>query len=135
MRDLLLYIHIIIALLIIALPFIINARIKRGASVKALAALCAALSWLLLIPAGMLYLIFYPATKTVIKSGSWPWVHSIIMETKEHWGLFLPLIATVAAWLVFTNKEKESRKWWLLLAILSLLLGVMGRLIKIGALK
>ncbi len=135
MRDLLLYIHIILGILIIVLPFIINARIKKGANVKALAALCAALSWLLLIPAGMLYLIFYPATKTVIKSGSWPWVHSIIMETKEHWGLFLPLIATVAAWLVFTNKEKESKKWWLLLAILSLLLGIMGRLIKIGALK
>lgn len=135
MRDLLLYIHIIIGILIIVLPFIINARIKRGANVKALAALCATLSWLLLIPAGMLYLIFYPATKTVIKSGNWSWVHSIVMETKEHWGLFLPLIATVAAWLVFTNKEKESKKWWLLLAILSLLLGIMGRLIKIGALK
>ena len=135
MRDLLLYLHIIIGLLLITLPFIINARIKRGVSVKVLSAICVALSWLLLIPAGILYLIFYPATKTVIKSGSWPWVHSIIMETKEHWGLFLPLIATVATWLVFTKKEKESRKWWLLLAILSLLLGIMGRLIKIGALK
>ena len=45
MRDLLLYLHIIIGLLLITLPFIINARIKRGVSVKVLSAICVALSW------------------------------------------------------------------------------------------
>jgi len=95
----------------------------------------AVIGWILLLPSGKLYITFYPATKTLVKAGSWPWAHSIVMETKEHWGLLLPIIATVAAGLVFTGKTKESKKWWILLIILSTLIGVMGRLVKIGALK
>mgnify|MGYP001579721332 FL=1 len=136
MRDTLLFAHIIIGLALIALPIIIIMYLNKKSSLtKPLSFVAALLSWVLLYPAGKLYLTFYPATKSVINAGSWPWVHGIVMETKEHWGLLLPIIATVAAWLVFSNKEKESRKWWTLLWILSALIGIMGRLIKIGALK
>ena len=92
----------------------------------------AAISWLLLLPAGLLYLTFYPATKTVIKAGAWPWAHSIVMETKEHWGLLLPIIATTAAFLVYSGKFRESRKWWILLIMLAALIGVMGRIVTMG---
>lgn len=90
------------------------------------------MSWLLLLPSGKLYLTFYPATKLLIKAGTRPWAHSIIMEIKEHWGLLLPMIATVAAGLILSGKNKESRKWWILLIILTLLIGVMGRIVTLG---
>ncbi|MBI4017495.1 MAG: hypothetical protein HY366_00955 [Candidatus Aenigmarchaeota archaeon] len=134
MRDLVLYAHIIIGALLILLPMWIIIEMKRPSSlVKPLATVTAVLSWLELVPAGILYLVFYPATKTLIKAGSWPWAHSIIMETKEHWGLFLPVIATTAAWLVLAGKNEESKKWWVLLAALALMIGIFGRVVKMGA--
>ena len=131
-----LFAHIILGLALIAFPIIILLYLKKQTNwLKLLSFATAAISWILLLPAGKLYITFYPATKTLIKAGSWPWAHSIIMETKEHWGLLLPIIATVAAGLIFTGKYKESKKWWILVIILSALLGVMGRIVKIGALQ
>ncbi len=135
MRDFVLFAHIILGLALIAFPILILLYLKKQPSwIKPLSFVTAAISWLLLLAAGKLYITFYPATKTLIKAGAWPWAHSVVMETKEHWGLLLPIITTVAAGLVFTGKTKESRKWWILAIILSVLLGVMGRIVKIGAL-
>lgn len=136
MRDILLFSHVIMGFLIAILGIIIilNIKNKNFSLMKPFAALAAVLSWVELFPAGYLYTVFYPATKTIIKAGAWPWAHSVIMETKEHWGLLLPVIATVAAWLVFTGKEKESRKWWALAVVLIILIGIFGRVIKMGAL-
>lgn len=132
MRDLVLYLHIIAGLSIIVLPIVMLLQEKKSTWLKPLSAITAAISWLLLLPSGKLYLTFYPATKTLIKAGSWPWAHSIFMETKEHWGLLLPIIATTAAFLVYSDKFKESRKWWILLIILAALIGVMGRIVTMG---
>src|SRR3989344_2101556 len=118
MRDLLLYLHIIAGLSVITFSIVILLQDKKSNWLKPLSAITAAISWLLLLPSAILYLMFYPATKTLIKAGAWPWAHSIIMETKEHWGLLVPVIATVAAWLVLTGKIKDSRKWWMLLIAL-----------------
>ena len=135
MRDLVLLGHIILGLALIAFSIIILLYLpKRAKWLKPFSALTAGISCLLLLPSGKLNLTFYPATKTLIKAGSWPWAHAILMETKEHWGLLLPLITTVAAGLVFSNQPKESRKWWVLAILLSVLLAVMGRLVKMGAL-
>ena len=133
MRDIVLIAHIILGLALIIIPILFLLEKKNSSYLKFLSTLSATISWLLLIPAGKLYLTFYPATKTLIKAGSKPWAHSILMETKEHWGLLLPIIATLAAGLVFMGKEKESKKWWILVMILSILLGVLGRIIKLAA--
>lgn len=134
MRDQVYFAHIIIGILIIVLSVLVLRELKKGGSLlKWLSIIAAAISWLLLVPSGILYTVFYPATKTLIKAGAWPWAHSIFMETKEHWGIVLPIIATVAVGLVLTGRVKESRKWWILLIILSALLAVMGRIIKMGA--
>ena len=133
MRDLMLYLHIIAGLSIIVLSILILLQMqKKSTWLKPLSALTAAISWLLLLPSALLYIIFYPATKTLIKAGAWPWAHSIFMETKEHWGLLIPIIATTAAGLVFTGKVKESKKWWILLLALAALIGVMGRIVTLG---
>lgn len=135
MRDLVLFAHIILGLAIVVLSVLILLELKKKKSslLKPLSGLSAVISWILLIPSGYLYINFYPATKTLIQAGAWPWAHSIIMETKEHWGILLPIAATVAAWLVFSGKTKESRRWWVLVIALSILLAVMGRVIKTGA--
>ena len=126
--------HLLLGMGLVVLPIIILVNLKEKPKwLKSLSAITAAISWLLLLPAGLLYLTFYPATKTVIKAGAWPWAHSIIMETKEHWGLLLPVIATVAALLVFDKKEEESKKWWILLLVVSFLIAIFGRIVKMGA--
>jgi len=133
MRDILLYLHIILGLALIVIPILIlNTSKKKSRLTKPLSLITAIISWVLIYPAGKLYITFYPATKTLIKAGAWPWAHSVFMETKEHWGLLLPLIATLAAGLVYSNNVKESRKWWVLLIILSVLIGIMGRIVTMG---
>jgi hypothetical protein len=133
MRDLVLYLHIILGLSLIVFPIIILLNLnKKSTFIKPLSILVAAISWIMLYPAAKLYLVFYPATKTLIKAGSQPWAHSIIMETKEHWGILLPIIATMAAGLVYSDKLKESKRWWILLIIVAALIGIMGRVITLG---
>lgn len=136
MRDLVLFAHIILGMALIALPILIIFEINKKESklLKPVSFLNAFIAGFLLIPAGKLYLTFYPATKTLIKSGPMPWAHSIIMETKEHWGLLLPLIATMSAWLVFSGKNEESKKWWILTIVISFALGIMGWIVRRGAL-
>ena len=134
MRDLAYFGHLLLGVGLVVLPIIILVNLKEKPKwLKAVSAITAAISWLLLLPAGLLYLTFYPATKTVIKAGAWPWAHSIIMETKEHWGLLLPVVATVATLLVFDGKEAESKKWWILLLVVSFLIAIFGRIVKMGA--
>ena len=133
MRDLVLFLHVISGLALIAFPIIILQYKKNATWIKLIAVLTAVISWILIFAAGKLYVVFYPATKTLIKAGSWVWAHSILMETKEHWGLLIPLIATVAAGLVVSDKLEKSRKWCILLIVLAVLSGILGRLIVMGA--
>lgn len=134
MRDQALLAHIILGFAIVALAIIILVNLKKKSPLlRQLSILTAVISWLQLIPAAILYLNFYPATKTLIKSGAWPWAHSVVMEVKEHWGILLPIVATVAALQILGNKEEESKKWWILVTILAVLLAVLGRIVKMGA--
>ena len=133
-RDIALWGHILIGSLLVILPILIRYKInQRSTIIKPLSYLTAFISWLELLPAGILYINFYPATKTLIQAGAYPWLHSIFMETKEHWGLFLPIIAMVATALVMTNKSEESKKWWGLLAVVSIFIAILGRVLKMGA--
>jgi len=134
MRDLVLYAHILIGIALVAIPiFIISESRKKSRLLKPLSFVAAALGWLTLLPSGKLYITFYPATKTLIKAGTMSWAHNVIMETKEHWGLLLPVIAAIAAGLVFSGKIKESRRWWALLAVLAASIGIMGMIVTSGA--
>ncbi|MBI2232858.1 MAG: hypothetical protein HYU56_02975 [Candidatus Aenigmarchaeota archaeon] len=135
MRDAVLFAHIILgaALAVLSIIILLEMKKRKSSILGPLSVLTAGISWFVLVPAGILYINFYPATKTLIKAGAWPWAHSIFMETKEHWGLLLPVIATVAAGMVLTGRIRESRKWWLLLIAVTVLIGVMGRVVKLGA--
>lgn len=57
------------------------------------------ISW---IAGGYYYVNYYgPNVKPIIKKGSAPWVHSIVMETKEHVFLFLPFLAILVTGIIF----------------------------------
>ncbi|MBI2137022.1 hypothetical protein HYU12_00720 [Candidatus Woesearchaeota archaeon] len=134
-KDLMLYLHVLLGVAVVALSAVMLFQLGKGKASKGVAFLAALVSWAQLLPSAITYLIFYPATKTVIKAGAWPWAHAVVMETKEHWGILIPIIATTAAGLVWIGKGKESRKWWWLLAVAAVLMGVMGRIVKMGALQ
>jgi hypothetical protein len=61
------------------------ARIRKATFVTAV---CMIAAWTL---GGYWYLHFYPADKALIMKGPWPWAHTLVMETKEHF-FFIPLI-------------------------------------------
>lgn len=127
-------IHLLLGISLIILPLIIIKGLRKKAPwVKPTALATAIISWVLLWPAGKTYLVTYPAKKAIIKAGSFPWIHLILMETKEHWGILLPLIVTIAAGLIYSGKAKESVKWWKLTFTLSIVIGILGMIVFAGS--
>ena len=96
-------------------------------------------SW---IAGGFYYVVYYGTlVKPVIKGGSAPWAHNIIMEAKEHIFLFIiPMALTVLFITLLPEGEIEKlrlRRLTLLLAgnvaALGLLIGAMGFIISAAA--
>ena len=96
-------------------------------------------SW---IAGGYYYVVYYGTlVKPVIKSGVAPWVHNIVMETKEHIFLFIIPLAMTVLFITFLNKEEMDRlnlrriALWLSLAIavIGLLVGAMGFMVSAAA--
>ena len=62
----------------------LNARPENAGRIRTaalVAAICMAGAW---ICGGYWYVHFYPADKTLILAGPWPFAHNVFMETKEH---------------------------------------------------
>jgi hypothetical protein len=97
-------------------------------------------SW---IVGGYYYVTIYgPVVKPVILGSAYPWAHSIVMETKEHIFLFIPIMAAVVTIALFSTKDfkemtKKGRTALGLLAALVFLTGFsmafLGFLISSGA--
>lgn len=99
------------------------------------------LSW---ITGGYYYLYYYgDKVKPIIKAGSYPWAHTIIMETKEHIFLFLPFVALVIAvmfYLLGSNLEQNQKikNSVIALSIITIVIGTLISLMGIiisGAVK
>jgi len=92
--------HIIIGLIgIIAFYAVWMGLLKKESNIKFLfwssfvGFLSFILSW---IAGGYYYVEYYGgAVKPVIKAGEYSWAHLIVMETKEHIFLFLPILAAL----------------------------------------
>ncbi len=96
-------------------------------------------SWL---AGGYYYVVYYGTlVKPMIKSGVTPWVHNIIMETKEHIFLFIIPLAITVLFITLLEKEDVERlklrrvTLWLsgAIAVLGLLIGAMGFMISAAA--
>ena len=97
------------------------------------------ISW---IVGGYYYVNYYgPNVKPLITEGSTPWVHTVIMETKEHVFLFLPFLAILITGIIFSYadllKSHKAKSSVLILSALIILIGLaiagMGYLISTGA--
>ena len=116
-----------------------TSRIAR-AQVAALVG-CSALLFAWLV-GGFYYVEVYGLhVKPLIKASDAAWVHSIVMEVKEHVFLFLPILATLATAMLYKYEgeliqNKDARVSIVLLAGLIFLLGFsiagMGVLISSG---
>jgi hypothetical protein len=91
---------------------------------------------------GYYYVVYYGTlVKPIIKSGVTPWVHNIIMETKEHIFLFIIPLAMTVLFITLLEKEDAERlklrrvTLWLsgAIVVLGLLIGAMGFMISAAA--
>lgn len=114
-------------------------RIRRAQFAVIIGLACLLLAWLL---GGFYYVDVYGSEiKPAIKASDAKWAHSIVMEVKEHVFLFLPILASVVAALLYKyDKEllrnSDARKSIVLLSGLIFLLGFsiagMGAIISSG---
>ena len=114
-------------------------RIKRAKIAAVVGFVCLLTAW---VVGGFYYVEVYGShIKPVIKASEARWVHSIVMEVKEHVFLFLPILATLIVALLYKYdmeliKSKDARVTIVLLAGLVFLLGFslagMGAIIASG---
>jgi hypothetical protein len=62
----------------------LNARPGNAGRIRAVALLAAVTMAAAWICGGYWYVHFYPAEKTLILAGPWPFAHNVFMEVKEH---------------------------------------------------
>ena len=103
-----------------------EARIRRARIAAGLGLACLLVAW---FAGGFYYVEVYGShVKPAIKASEVAWVHSVVMEVKEHVFLFLPVLAaTTAALLIKYNNEllhnRDARVSVAMLAGLVFLLG------------
>jgi|ETNmetMinimDraft_33_1059910.scaffolds.fasta_scaffold13758_1 hypothetical protein len=84
-------------------------------------------SWVI---GGYYYVVHYGAeVKPNIKEGAYPWAHTLIMESKEHIFLFLPVLAFLLALIMWLfeeelERDKALRKSTMTIALLTTLIGI-----------
>ena len=98
-----------------------------------------ALSWLF---GGYYYVVYYGTiVKPIIKAGTAPWAHAIVMEAKEHIFLFILPLALTAMFFTFLKRETVEamglkKSGFLLVALIvvvALTIGAMGYIISAAA--
>jgi hypothetical protein len=114
-------------------------RIRRARAAAVIGLTCLLIAW---VAGGFYYVNVYGSEiKPAIKASDAKWVHSIVMETKEHVFLFLPLLAILTTSLISRFGQelignKDARNTIILLAGLIFLLGFsiagMGAIIASG---
>ncbi|MBV21987.1 MAG: hypothetical protein QGH85_02750 [Candidatus Pacebacteria bacterium] len=76
------------------------------------------------ITGGYYYVVYYGSNvKPIIKEGPTPWVHSVIMEAKEHIFLFLPALSFVVLLTLWLKGDrlKENKRLCNTLALVALI--------------
>lgn len=106
-----------------------RAGLRRLKTIVQVATIASLISCVIL--AISLYMVFYPPAKKVIKEGPRPWMHSIVMETKEHFGLLVPLVLFSASSLIGHYSEtliegKDEKRAVMTLLVIALVLILLG---------
>lgn len=111
--------------------------LRRAKLAAFLAVIAEFLSWGC---AAAYYLTHYPGVRDVIKKGAMPWAHTVILETKEHVFMFIPILALAAyfviVWLMKNEDEKVrgALKWLsALILIMCFAMAGMGYIVSMTA--
>ena len=92
--------------------------------------LAAAAMWVAYLIGGWWYVTLYPADKTIILKGPWPFAHNFFMETKEHLVILLLLLTTylpiVANSNLAANQSARKLTRWVAAMIVLLALTMEG---------
>lgn len=87
------------------------------------------------------YLTHYQqAVKGVIKESNWPWAHGVILETKEHIFMFIPLLAVAGYFAIVQlqkandNNLRKAMKWIsMVIFLMAFLMAGMGFIVSLVA--
>lgn len=84
-----------------------NAGVLRARGAALIGTVLFFTAWLV---GGVYYVVQYGGViKPVIEQGTWPWTHSIFMETKEHIFLFLPFLSFATFVQIWQGAERLER--------------------------
>ena len=73
---------------------VLNAGPANLPRIRKMSLAAAVFMWLAFVIGAYWYVVLYPADKTVILKGPWPFAHAYFMETKEHLVIMLLLLVT-----------------------------------------
>ncbi len=97
------------------------------------------LSWIVMagivlsfILGGYWYVIHYSADKEIIKAGSWPWAHNIVMEVKEHIFFMLLILSGFLTLILSSLKTVDDFKYLRLAKSVSALIVLLGLMMEAG---
>jgi hypothetical protein len=62
-----------------------------------------------LIAGGYWYVVYYAADKAIILKGAWPFAHSLVMETKEHFFFATLILSILLPIVVYSNDLITNR--------------------------
>jgi len=138
MTSLLIPFHVLTGVAGSLLPFLIileltksfkKISVKKIRIVAALSLIFLVLSWII---GGLYYVNVYGSTVKPAIQKTQPWIHAILMESKEHIFLFMPFLAALMNVLVWIDLKKSSeliRGIALMLTIFGLYMVVAGWMI------
>lgn len=73
------------------------------------------------------YVVYYgTSVKPIIKSGSYPWAHAVLMEGKGHIFLILPFIAITITFALYVLRKKPEQRLKRAVTFLSTTLVILG---------
>lgn len=82
------------------------------------------ISW---VSSAYYYVTYYgKAVKPIILSGTYPWAHQIVMESKEHIFILLPFLAVTIWMLIQLLKKQEDASFKMVFTILTLVTLLLG---------
>jgi len=90
---------------------------------------CTVFMFAAMILGGFWYLNYYPEGKELIKAGSLPWAHAIIMESKEHIFFLLMIAALILPFSVLDQKRRDGKGSGIIVA-LGLIIFVLGMMME-----
>jgi uncharacterized membrane protein YwaF len=116
----------------------LNASQANQTRIRWISRAAAAFMWGAFVVGGYWYVAFYPADKSIILKGPWPFAHEYFMETKEHLVIMLLLLVTylpiAASNNLAANKNARRLVLWVsgMIPLLGLMIEGHGAIIAMG---